>query len=55
MARYEYLCGDCGHVFEIQEPITEHESGASPECPECGSRETRQRPSPFFPDTSDKT
>lgn len=55
MARYEYRCEDCGHTFEIEERISEHEADASPECPECGGRETRQLPSPFFPDTSDKT
>jgi putative FmdB family regulatory protein len=55
MARYDYRCEDCGTTFEIQERISEHEADASPECPECGSRETRQQMSDFFPDTSDKT
>lgn len=55
MARYEYRCEDCGESFEIQERISEHEADASPECPACGSQETEQVMTPFFPDTSDKT
>lgn len=55
MARYEYRCEDCDETFQIQERISEHETGASPECPACGSTATRQLPSRFFPDTSDKT
>lgn len=55
MARYEYRCEACGETFVIEERISEHDSDASPECPGCGSRETRQLMSEFFPDTSSKT
>lgn len=55
MARYDFECRECGHEFELQERISEHDSEASPECPECGSRETRQVMNAFYPDTSDKT
>lgn len=55
MARYEYRCEGCGEKFVREERMSEHDSGASPECPECGSTETRQIMSEFIPDTSDKT
>lgn len=55
MARYEYTCEECGATFVVEELISEHDRDASPECPECGSGDTRQLMSEFFPDTSDKT
>ncbi len=55
MARYEYRCEKCGETFVVEERISNHSSDASPECPECGGRETCQELSEFFPDTSDKT
>lgn len=55
MARYDYRCEACGEEFEIEEKISEHGGGRSPACPACGSRETSQLPTTFYPDTSDKT
>lgn len=55
MSRYEYRCRDCGHGFEIRERISEHEKDSHPTCPECGSEETEQVLTPFYPDTSSKT
>lgn len=55
MARYEYLCLDCEQRFEIREPMSEHDGQTPPECPSCGSRQTRQLLSPFFPSTSRKS
>lgn len=55
MARYEYVCLDCEHRFEIRESMSEHDAGASPECPSCESRRTRQLLSPFFANTSRKS
>lgn len=55
MARYDFECEECGRTFEVQEPMSKHDVDASPECPECGSRETRQVLGAFYPETSDKT
>lgn len=55
MARYDYECRDCGHSFEVRERISEHEGTKAHECPECGSRETRQLFRAFYPDTASKT
>ena len=61
MARYEYSCEDCKHVFTISERMSEHATGKKgketkgPECPECGGRNTRQVFSPFFAKTSSKS
>lgn len=61
MARYDYTCDDCKHVFTISERMDDHATGKGrkeakgPECPECGSRDTRQVFSPFFAKTSSKS
>lgn len=55
MARYDFQCEECGRTFEVREPMDEHRGDSKPECPDCGSRETRQVLTPFYPDTSDKT
>lgn len=55
MPRYEFRCEDCGEAFEVERSMAEHGRAGSPECPACGSEETSQRMSAFFPDTSDKT
>ena len=38
MARYDYRCGSCGKVFEVEHGMTEH-----PEivCPDCGGATER--------------
>lgn len=33
MARYDYRCGSCGHVFEVEHGMQEHPAVA---CPQCG-------------------
>lgn len=38
MPIYEYECDDCGHNFEIEQPIT---SKPKRKCPECGGRVQR--------------
>lgn len=55
MARYEFRCEDCGESFEVERSMSEHEREGPPACPECGSGDTRQLMSGFFPDTSDKS
>lgn len=55
MARYDYRCEDCDETFEVEEPMSEHGGDEQPECPSCGSEDTRQVMSPFYPETSDKT
>jgi putative FmdB family regulatory protein len=32
MARYDYRCVDCGHVFEVEHPMLEHPEVLCPEC-----------------------
>ncbi|HJW76784.1 MAG TPA: zinc ribbon domain-containing protein [Thermoleophilia bacterium] len=41
MARYDFVCGECGHVFEVltTQGITERQK----KCPQCGSRSVRQK------------
>jgi len=34
MARYDYKCTACGHVFEVEHAMGEHPAIT---CPECGS------------------
>lgn len=55
MAVYEYRCEDCETTFERREPMSEHEGGGHPKCPECGSRKTRQVMSGFYAETSKKS
>ncbi len=56
MALYEYRCQDCKTVFTVSESIREHEKDHdAPNCPECGSRHTRQLMSGFFAQTSSKS
>lgn len=55
MARYEYRCEACGETFVREERMSEHGSEASPECPECGSGESRKLMSEFVADIRDRT
>jgi putative FmdB family regulatory protein len=45
MPLYEFQCQDCQAVFEVRATFKEKEQGLTPECPQCGSEETRQVPS----------
>lgn len=38
MARYDYKCTKCDHVFEVRHGMTEH---PEVKCPECGSEAHR--------------
>lgn len=42
MPTYTYVCEQCGSKFEAFASIKKKESGWRPECPQCGSPETRQ-------------
>lgn len=37
MPTYDYVCQDCGKLFEMRASITEYSKGLAPQCPECGS------------------
>lgn len=34
MARYDYICTACNHIFEVEHPMSEHPDVV---CPECGA------------------
>jgi putative FmdB family regulatory protein len=42
MPTYTYVCEECGAEFEAFASIKKKETGWRPECPECGSPQTRQ-------------
>ncbi|MDW7739099.1 MAG: FmdB family zinc ribbon protein [Bacillota bacterium] len=42
MPNYEYICRDCGKIFEITETLAEKEKGTIHTCPECKSKKTIQ-------------
>lgn len=50
MPIYEYVCKDCGHVFELIRPMSEADK-AGP-CVACGSLQTSRRLSRFFAESS---
>jgi putative FmdB family regulatory protein len=59
---YEYECTGCGHRFEAQQTIAEHDKHEDHEkheplkCPECGSKRIEQRvPSAVYVITSKKS
>lgn len=39
---YDYKCTDCEEVFEVRATFAEKEKGLKPECPKCGSKQTKQ-------------
>lgn len=43
MPLYVYECLHCQTVFEVRATFKEKEAGLKPECPQCQSKETRQR------------
>lgn len=42
MPTYDYLCQDCGHIFEVFATFKQKEAGLQPECPQCHSEKTQQ-------------
>ena len=40
MPTYEYMCDDCGRVFELERPVSERDNEAP--CPTCGSKRTKR-------------
>ncbi|MDZ7778373.1 MAG: zinc ribbon domain-containing protein [Gemmatimonadota bacterium] len=53
MPMYDYRCEDCGHEFEIDEPMAKHDETRQ-KCSECGS-ENVSRVFQAFVQTSSKT
>jgi putative FmdB family regulatory protein len=47
MPTYAYLCGACGHAFEVRMSIREKEEW-KPRCPVCGGTEVEQQLFGFF-------
>jgi putative FmdB family regulatory protein len=39
---YEYICRDCGKVFEMKERLAEKETNKEHICPACKSKNTAQ-------------
>lgn len=42
MPWYDHRCDDCDARFEVRRSMSEDAADATPECPECGSPETRR-------------
>ena len=42
MPNYEYMCRECGKLFEVQATFAEKSAGLQPECPDCHGMETHQ-------------
>ncbi len=42
MPSYDFICRECGTVFEVQATFAEKNSGLNPECPTCHGKETHQ-------------
>jgi putative FmdB family regulatory protein len=40
--RYDYLCAECGKLFEVRATFAEKATGLQPECPECHAKETHE-------------
>jgi len=38
--RYDFVCQDCGEVFEIRVSMSAYSEDLSPECAKCGSQNT---------------
>lgn len=39
---YDYQCQDCNQTFEVRATLAEKEAGLQPQCPACGSKDTKQ-------------
>lgn len=42
MPWYDYRCDGCDETFEVRRSMSESTEGEPPECPCCGSMETRR-------------
>lgn len=40
MPTYDYVCQDCGELFELRVSISEYSKGLQPRCPRCGSEKS---------------
>lgn len=54
MPIYDYVCERCGHEFQVQERISEHER-SKPVCPECESPKVGRVFTPAFVKTGRKS
>ena len=55
MHTYQYHCNKCGHRFECQMTLVEHEHASEkPECPKCHTHDVKQDPSAVDVVTSKK-
>ncbi len=53
MPSYDYRCGKCRRSFTVVLSIEQHDA-KKVKCPKCGSRQVKQRITPFFAITSRK-
>lgn len=42
MPSYDFICRECGTLFEVQATFAEKSAGLNPDCPNCHARETHQ-------------
>jgi putative FmdB family regulatory protein len=54
MPTYEYRCQKCGHVFERNEHVADHEK-SHPKCSKCGSSQVEAVMATFYAKTSRKS
>jgi putative FmdB family regulatory protein len=54
MPTYEYRCQKCGHVFERNEHVADHEK-SRPKCSKCGSSQVELVLANFYAKTSKKS
>ncbi len=54
MSTYEFHCKHCGHVFDKDMSIAEHEKHKRVKCPKCQSTRGEQVPTAFQTVTSKK-
>ncbi len=54
MPTYEYICKNCGTIFEKIMSLRERLKQPLPQCPKCKSRKVEQKPSSFQAVTAKK-
>lgn len=42
MPSYDFICRECGTLFEVQATFAEKSAGLNPDCPNCRAKETHQ-------------